>query len=55
VSRWAVVGYFDTGDGNCYRTELPIRFETKEQAEAIAAVTKRLTPPDMRTVIEEVE
>lgn len=55
MSKWVVVGYFDKDDGNCYRTEMPMRFDTKKQAEAVARMSKRLTPPDMRTVIEEVE
>jgi hypothetical protein len=51
MKKWVVVGYFKDGR----RTELPLQFDNREQAEEIARITRHLAAPSMVMVVEEVD
>lgn len=50
MNSWVVVGYHNM---TSYRTEMPIRFATREQAQKVLEISRQLLPPSFRVVIEE--
>lgn len=50
MNSWVVVGYHDE---TSFRTELPIRFATREKAQKIFEISSKLLPSSFRVVIEE--
>jgi hypothetical protein len=50
MNSWQVVGY---NDSTGFRTELPVRFATREKAEQVREISRQLLPPSFRVVVEE--